>query len=472
MIESNIFDYFRYFSNQDLKEFQTYLNKFHKGKKNPNKVFTYIKNYHPDYNSSELGWEYAFKKIFRGEKYNYRKITDATYKLCELVKDFLSERELVKDDFQRQWSLLLGLKRIGQTKLFFKLVDELIETYTAKGGKDMWSFLKVLKLHHIAYFTTDKEKIDTTSNRVSLALTALESFYLAARLRYVCEILSQETLLQKGFGDSLTYPLSLENIGKKSSKEFYHEIFTKSISLINEKSSNDFFQLKEIYLQSNLKISKRDQIAVMMYLANFTAQSIRNDKPEFYQEAFDVYEFGIENKLLIEDGYISTTTFLNIVNTACYLKKYDWASDFISCWKKHLERNVRQDIVKISFAHLSFAQEDYPETLKRLKDQKFKNLFFKLVAKGLMMMSQYELNPFEDDLSRNNDNFQKFLQRDNVLTHSFTRAWLNFSQIFGRILTYNPNKPSSKKRLLTDLNDKDEIIKKYWLLEKIGLLEG
>ena len=83
------------------------------------------------------------------------------------------------------------------------------------------------------------------------------------------------------------------------------------------------------------------------------------------REYFSLYKLGVEHDCLVESGYISATTFNNVVYVACELEEYDWAESFID---KHVpflsyDNKLLGNIKLLYTCYLHFGRGNYKAVL-------------------------------------------------------------------------------------------------------------
>jgi len=90
MLNSNLLELLSKFTIQEVKEFNEFvISPFFNKNENVAGLFKYIKKYYPDFNNKKLEKEYAFKKIFKNEKYNDGFMRTLMFNLGKLAEDIL-----------------------------------------------------------------------------------------------------------------------------------------------------------------------------------------------------------------------------------------------------------------------------------------------------------------------------------------------------------------------------------------------
>ena len=302
----------------EFKQFRSHINNQHSGKKVIIRVLNYIKDYHPLFDSDELNKQYAYARIFKKEKYVEKKLENALSDLNLRLKAYLIDKYLEEYDFEREFLSLQVYKKYQLDKPYFSLCDSLNKDLKKIERIDSWHWLKEMALSQEHYFHPSTIRV-TKETKIQEAMNQLDLFYAASKLRIACELYNRKQVLQA----QLPPILLLEELSQipETQNHCYFIAYQLALKLIKSKEASTYFELKN-YLQENaLRLNNRDNLTLFSYLLNFVAGCLKNSLHEFNDEALSLFKLGIDQKILIVDGYFDVAWFNNIVDFACKLKK-------------------------------------------------------------------------------------------------------------------------------------------------------
>ena len=183
------------------------------------------------------------------------------------------------------------------------------------------------------------------------------------------------------------------------------------------------------------------------------------------QQAFDLYQQGLENAILLENGLLSRFTYKNIVTVGLRLKQYDWIADYIPTYANYLEENYRNTYEHYSQSKLYFAKGNYQEAMQRLIKIDYHDLFLNLDAKMMLMKIYYETQSW-DALDAFSHSFTIFLQRKSILGHH-RNNYLNIIKLTRKLIDFVPNHKHDKTALMTSIQTTHPLTERAWLLDQV-----
>ena len=211
----------------------------------------------------------------------------------------------------------------------------------------------------------------------------------------------------------------------------------------------------------------------MVILLNRAKRKVSIKEDTYSKEIFELYKYGIEEKIFWENESLNEYTYLNTVIYGSHLKELDWLDNFIEEYTPLISGKYRLDVLMLSSAFYQFNKGNFNETIELLLPHKFKNKLLEIPAKNLSIRAYYELfykdNSFFNYLDSSLDAFYKFLKRDVVLNNSKLKANLNFIKVLKKLMqTINSNSPNLQQELLNQfLEDNKPVIAIAWLKKKI-----
>jgi len=431
------------------------------------KVLNFILGYKPDFKNDNLNKEQAFKRIFKKEKFNYSKITNALSRLKKSLEEFLIQQELNNQVFTRNYLLIQNLERRDADDFFYKEIKDAQEELDKKDKIDAWHYLKNLQLNHIKYYKANAVHMKAENQLIEKTMKSLDEFFVASKLKYACELFNIVNISQES---PLVDILEPQNIQITENENFtFFKVYELALKLTAHGNIQLYNTAKNQMLQNSQFLTKYDLQIINGYLLNFVNVEIKKGNKEFVKEAFLLFEFAERNDILVIDGHLSTMRFFNIINIASSLKETAWSRDFIDKWGKYLDVHDKKEVIKIGKATILFEEKEYSMVIDLISNvKKFDNILNEIRGRSLEMRSFYEMkdNSMDELLISKCNSLNNQLRRNRTLSENAKKPIFTFIKIFRKLLNDN----LSYDDLINVLNENSSVICKNWLKSKIDEL--
>jgi hypothetical protein len=159
---------------------------------------------------------------------------------------------------------------------------------------------------------------------------------------------------------------------------------------------------------------------------------------------------------------MSPTQFNNIINVACKVNAFDWATTFVKAQNHCLHPENREHTTQVAYALISFEKGHFKASLQTLEGMRFNNIHQAIRLKTLMIRCYFELKEDEDKILNYCASFEVYLFRHRKSNKESVKATLNFVRNIKLLI----QKKISKEKLLHKIEDTSPIYFKSWLLEK------
>lgn len=468
MKKSKFLTLYNSLNKKEVKDFKCFLNGLYQNQSNANLLFSYIKN-HASENAENLEKDVVLKKLFQENNptTQQRKNLDNTLsKLYGYLAEFLLWKKNKKKDFHKEMQLLDIYKSRQLDDLYFQKIDYLKKQVTKNDKKTIWNYLHLLQLDHSKFYHTNSNKISSTVNKTTLqyAMQSLDTFFFLTKLKLSSEMLNRQNIL----GEQYDILLLDEALAYFSTLKI--ECSTIYVLLVQflKDGNNEFFQILKSELFNNTdQLPDDDQLIILTCLLNYQSSEMKKGKLNAYQEAFDLFQFGLQKKIFInKDGYISSTKFNNIVSVGCNINQLKWVESFIRDWQDYLDKNQKVNTVKIATAYLQFEFKEYDSTIALLQSVNFENIYYSLRARSLLLRCYYELyqKSNKEIILDHCKAFANFLYRNNAINPITTQSYFFLIKLVRMMLRKNAN----YEELFQAMNTTPYLFSKSWILEKIN----
>lgn len=469
MHDSKLLNLLKSFEPEDIHWFQKFLKSpFYNRHETPISLFRYISKYYPNLDAPKLSKEKVFKHLYPKEKYSVQKMRKVMYELAVLVEEFLVAMRIRNKDFQKKKLLVAELGERNVYDSFEKGTKMLVRQLEDLPYRDIQTYQEIHQLNLDYYRHTQTLKKKDGLAILKSATQHLDYYYLMQRRQLDFTILWHEKL----FGGELLIE-SLQKSKTALRKTTAFKLYEWILAALQTSDNLAIYVKMEKLFKSKIdELGKNDQKEIIRILINHLSSQINTGKKGYQKKTLSLYQFGLEKKLMMEQGQIGETTFANIATIGILEKEFDWVKGFIQAYEKYLPTSVQEDATKLSLSLLYFHQKDYDKVVELILNHQFLQSLSNLKAKSILLRTYFEQflldDSFYDLVIAQTLAFEKYVRRNDLISSSAKTFYLNFI-LFTRLITNAVLQKSVNQDLLNKINKTESIVLKSWLLEKVTL---
>ena len=421
-----------------------------------------VRNKKPAPNRKEL-----FGKIFPEKKYVDQKFRLLLSDLLKLLERFLSLQEWQDNPLGQPHWLLSAYRRRKLGRHFqttMKQVEKKLAKQPLRHPDFFWeNFL--IERERYRFLSgegrTQELNLQAVENQLTTATVAL-------KLRQICLSRSHETVFNTryeiAFMDEVLAAAQTPAMQKVLAIRLYLLCYQ---ALFSEKASDDkFLAFKALLFESLSAIPKAELRGLYLLAINFCIKKINENVDQYYREAHELYRSGLQSELLVEDGKMSRFTYNNIVGLSIRIPEvWNWVEWFVKAYRDYLEPEYRAPYFNLSSARLEFVRKNYDTALHHLQQADYRDLINNLVVKTLQMKIYYETQEL-DLLESHLRTMGMFIRRNKKLGYH-RENWSNIVNFTRKLIDLNPFDKSARQALYNEIEAKEILTEKKWLLEQL-----
>lgn len=370
-----------------------------------------------------------------------------------------------------------------------KVAEQFIVMNAVQNDNDIKSFYlsKFYYNHQLnIYFEQIKRRYDLLKqenlNLLSLAYQVEMSFihnrYLALKNNRDLDLFDNRQILEEFY---ITWKLKLDNI--KSISWINEEvtitpqnplflIYSKIKDLFENKNESLFKEITEIISNYENLIDSSELRIIMMLLDNFCINQLNEGKIQFVEIIYDLYKKMIQYDVLLdEDNSLLAGQYKNIITIALRTKSFEWAKWFLECYKN----NIRDDNAEAAYifnkANISFEMQEFDYCLQVLNQTTFKDFFYKLTTKRIMIKSLYILyrkdRTYLEPLLGHLNAFKKYIYTKKNIPKLYQETNKNFYKFINQFVFSNTKSKKELELLKIKIQDCLAVADKNWLLSML-----
>jgi len=451
---------------EEIDGFTRYLQAFYERQDIARRVWAYLRGAHPFDKEKELEAQTVFAAVFPEEAtFKYRKLMDALSDLYLWLEEYLAWQFIKQNKEESDRCLAQVFKAKGVKTFFKRKVLQWKERITLKKAKDIWDYNQLIEVNYLLYYHLTADNLNTRIEYVQDLMSNLDQFFLAAKLKFGCELINRSNLYQEEHTIYLLEESLTRIAGDSYGISPLHQGYEKIVRLLQNMDDDYHYYDLKILLENNTdSLAREDKVQLLGTLISYTAKKIRLGESKFNTEALDLYKYGWENNILDINGHLAPVHFFNIVDLACKLSFYEWAEAFIVAAISTIETDHQRDVTHLAYARIAFEQKQFKNAEKLLSQlTNYENDYYALRARLLLLCTLFEINKKDGLIEYTVKAFKQQLKRNTKLDAGVLKSCLAFCDIFTKL-----NKPKwNKTQLQNRLETQPLIAYKSWLLEKI-----
>lgn len=473
------------FTKDDLKLFEKFVASpfFNKGR-NYLPLLAELRKFHPEYENEILTYEYIYKKLYPGRKFNKQVMWNQVSEFEKLATEFLLQTGLKNNRIERFIILFDELSKRNLNKHVLKEIERMDKLNDSVGfGKEHFHNKLILEDSKVEYWSSLMGRQDK-----SLDATIKCTEYLLINLLAELSIsVSDLQILEKMYNVESKIEYSIELVKslelKKlidTAKKNNHNLapvmnfyYNKIMCSLDENDESYFFEMKKFFDENCDSFDITEQKNTITSLANYCAHKMRLGDSRFLRLLFEINKFRIAKELDTEKGRkIQKSLYHQIIRNALSLNEIEWAENFVIEFTPKLKREHQKTMSSLAWGFIYYAKKEFANSLQSLNKVEFIDLRDKLHVRILTAKAYYELNKTEL-LFYYIDSSKHFIGNNTAIESNTKEAYLKFFNYLNRLLIFKENPDSIKLNELRGDIVIDKVLRlrhKEWLLEKVDEL--
>ena len=432
-------------------------------------LFAYLVKCYPLFADTKVKREKVFAKLFPGEKFDDLKLRRLASQLLKLAEQYVAVEFGVNKKTGEPLSVLEFYEKRNLGKHYNGALSAFNNLQKKTRYKDnVYYYYEMLSQGvQIQHLLKEGDRSDKIHDHLLKAGSYLDIYYLITKLSYCCSVVNHSKVMHFDSQFFLVDEL-LTYISKSDYLQHpvIHMYYAALKLLREEGADHHFHQLKHLLHEHVDSISDDRARVLYGYAKNYCIRQVNVGKQEYFEELFGVFTDELE-QLVVKRGLpMSNGNFKNIVTTGLRLQKFDWVEQFIYEHRESIASQHREDVFNYNLAHLHFYKKDYDKAITLLFQSSFKDIFFKIDSRKLLLQIYHEMDEWD---ARDNliNSLRVFIHSKKGLvsdTHiEKTRNFLNILTAITKV--YGRDKEAAEK-ISDEIANTELLAEREWLREK------
>lgn len=468
----------QFFTSKEIENLNLFINSpFFKVSQKVKEIFHIIYSVQKRKGLKELDKDDLIHKILKDKNsINEQNISKGFHELFLVIEEYLIIKQLQKSPNEAKRLLVKSYSEKGLSSFFEKTTQGAVKDFE-KQKLTGWNFhLHQFLIHHDIFLFPTTSKFLNRVESLEQANNNLDLFYCISKLKLGID----KVLRSKWTNESSNFFLLHEcnQFAQQQSLpllKLYANIFDLCKTQDFEKEK--FEGIKYDFQNSFHLLSHSEKVLLLNFLINYISAFINRGEHQYFSIQLELFNLAITNKLHLEAGnQMTDTSFINMVVTFAFCKKFEEAVLFIQQNKKYLHQGIRQNAISLGKAYLTFHQDDFEKCISNIHTASESSTHYKFRSRSLYIRCYYERfllskEKYRSFLKSELTNYKQYFNRLKLLSPERKTAYHNLGnairQLFD-IQTFPEGKlrTAKIKRLITFV-ESNNIVAKTWALQKI-----
>jgi hypothetical protein len=453
--------------NKERKQFRAYLESPYFNRNELQiRLFDEIDEHYFNLGNRALSKAYLWSRIFGEKPYEDAQLRIMMSDQLKMAEHFLSLQAFDQDANLQQRKLLEELNKRSLHKHFQSSYRKL-ETRRHKSKNRHAEFYldEHLLLEEQKRFALAQQSFRSKLDEKSFVNPALDRYYLSAKLRLSCEILSTQNVVSIPKQEMILVDALIEHVESTDYSDVPSiPVYYSILKLLRAEDDQDWYEKLKTYVDDyGQYFPNAELLEIYTYAINHCIKEANRGDQAAPQELFNWYKSALEQELLLRNGYLMHWDYKNITAVGLSVKEYDWVRDFIEENRSRLPAAHRKNAYTYNLARFYFRTKDYDKVLQLLQRVEYEDVFYHIGAKTMLLEIYYELEEM-DALFSLFDSFSIFLRRNKVISDLHRTNYLNLIKYLKRLVN-TPRSAADKLEGLSDeIQSNPQVLDKSWLL--------
>jgi hypothetical protein len=464
MYKSKLIQLYQTFSSTQLEQARKWVNSpIHNRDKDVSKLFDYLLS-NQSMTSGTIDRKKVFACIYPKREYDDLHLQD----LMSLVVNSLEEFVCFSIQNENHLNPPIALIQYSQSNELSKLTEQ----PTKKEKKNQDKKKVQSKEYYYQKYELDREVLreEEHSNK---AKTALQRVFDNHSTAFIIETLRLAALAILDQGENNTtyiMPLLgaiLEDIelGKYKDIRAIQLYYCRYMLLATPENENHWNKFKRLLFSSSKHLSLSEIKDFYFLGIDYCNKQISLGEKLYLKEAFELYQYSLEQKVILEDGVLSPFMYRNILATALASQNHLWASEFVTKYTIYLEEKYQASYNRYARVNLLFSKGVYKSTLILLQQAVFEELELELDSQAIQLKIHYEQKD-KDSLYTLIASFYGFLKNE-ALSVDQRNNYKNMIKFTQKLIQLSTDNPNAKQDILEQIKETNPLTERIWLLEKL-----
>jgi hypothetical protein len=431
--------------------------------------YDYILPFGPNFSHKRLSKEQVLKSFKKKHQISEQSITYWMNGLIQLLEQFLSIEKLQEDELQRQHYLIQSYQNHQLEKSASSVLKKAKTQLANHHLQNADFFYQSFQLSKAAYELESSNR-QSFNEELQVVSNSLDVYYLAEKLRYCCEMINFENILNVKYdlqlGNQILTFLDDNPLAEVPVIAVYLNIFKM---LQNAEKDEHYNKVKKLLIQYEDIFTAKEIKSFYINVLNYCTRRINQFNDEKYWiEYLDINKTLLEKGLLFEKGQLSPWRYTNLVNVGLKTNQIDWTTSFIEEYKEKLPTEYKESMFAYNSGLMQYYLKAYDQAQQLIFNIETKDVLLNVLNRSLLVKIYYESNQTELLLFSLEAN-RIFLLRNKLIDPKLKTQMKRFIDFTKKLVKIDITDADKLLPLKEKLPNASEVMHRDWLLEQMDL---
>lgn len=405
----------------------------------------------------------AFPLVFGdGRNYEDARLRKTMEQLLRALERFLVAEQRKEESFGFRLRLASLLAERRQERLFRRVAEAPLPFPSDEADWKTGQFEQAARWFQLLYDYRSATRREHDAALYARIMRCQTIGVLARRLQSACIFRSNQ---KENTSDAVPDPLldwAEQTAAVYNDLPLLRTLFAGLRALREPSVAAHFTAFRDGLLSHKACFSDHERRDLLLVAINFCSKRYNDGDLAWLDTQLDLYEYGLREELLLENGWITGYTFTNIATLALIARRYERLGQLLRSYRDKIAPRDRPGAAAFNEARLHYAQGRYRPALALLQQNVFDDLLLNLSAKTVQAKCFYELEEYAL-LETHLEALRKFIRRHREVGY-YSERYLNFIAVLRRLARAWP---ADLPGLKTEISAMPVLAEKDWLQERL-----
>ncbi|HMQ69599.1 MAG TPA: hypothetical protein PKA90_11730 [Ignavibacteria bacterium] len=479
MHNSRITEILKSFSPAEIREFKKFLESpFFGCKPFILKFYKELIRYYPEFDGDRVNRKVIFDKLYKGKTYDDGLFRKMSSDLVLLSEEYILNVEFRNNKAFRDQSLLSGLRNkklnnhfeLRSAKMQRKLEDD------KAGSQTFFNRFLIQNEIHNHHLTIKNKELGTHLESGLISHTIIFTEHLLNFMRYMNSF-KHEYVNQSEILKNLLKNFDLKNFAESHIQEddeyfYYLKLIYLKYQISEYKDDEESYRkFKKLLFENKEKLTGHTVINSFAAMSQFIARHNHKSDSKYIQDAFEINEIILKDKLFLEHSEFLQITFCGYhISTCRKLNRIDAVKDFLKTYSVYFHPDYKDEMINYCKAIITFSENKFERSLALISEVNLDRPSLKASVKVLKIKNCYELG-YTEMLYSELSALKRFCSSGTMLVDEFKLNIKNFIYTISKIAKLKEMNDTDELIILKKKTGKENnLLEKTWLMRKAGEL--
>lgn len=426
-------------------------------------LFNYVQKYAPSFTHENLSRQAVLQNAGFGKPLNEKSLAQLSSRLLSLAEKFLATESFLADDWAQNMALVRRYHELDLPKHYKAAgaeLEKLPDVFPLRNAE----FYRRQLLAEQTFLEHGNRNQHGYNERLQTAANALDIYFIAEKLRYACDALNYQSVLNLRYGADF-----LEEILDWSASPAFAaipavQVYRELALMLKEPDEPAHYRKALLSLTASERYFEPPELRQMYtLLLNYCTRRINRYNDEYFlKEHLEINKLLLRNELIFENGFLPPWRFTNIVTAGLKTGQADWTWQFLHDYRGRLPADYADNVFRYNLAQYHYYLQNYDDAQRALVQVEISDVLLSVSVRSLLVKIYCETEQTELLFSCL-EATRIFLHRNQLLDPQTKKQMQKFVEYTAKFAKTPPGDRQRYLALLHQLPPARDMMHREWL---------